>query len=159
MTKLPSFLDLCREPRLLLALGFGTGLAPRAPGTFGTLAAIPFFIFMQPLPLWQYLSILVVTTFAGFYLCGYAGRYLGVSDHGAIVWDEMVGYWVTMLLAPVGWLWMLYGFLLFRFFDILKPWPINWVDKNIKGGFGVMVDDLIAAVMALAVLQASAWLL
>lgn len=151
--KLPSFSQLILNPRLFLALGFGSGLAPKAPGTFGTLMAVPLFLLLQLLPIEAYILVLLATALAGIYLCDYAGKFLGVSDHGAIVWDEFVGFWIAMLFAPQGLVWVLYGFLLFRLFDIWKPWPIGWADKKVKGGLGVMLDDVLAGFMALAVIQ------
>lgn len=156
---LPSAKQLLADPRLLLALGFGSGLAPKAPGTVGTLAALPLAWLMQLyLPMWGYGLAILLAGLAGIYLCGYAGRWLGVSDHGAIVWDEFVGLWIALLWVPAGWVWWLYGFVLFRVFDIWKPWPIGWADRQVKGGLGVMLDDILAGAMALAVLQASWWL-
>lgn len=155
----PTFPQLLRDPAMLLAFGFGSGLAPKAPGTFGTLAAIPFWWLMQGLsPVW-YLSIVILTGLLGCYLCGVAAKKLGVHDHGGIVWDEMVGYWLTMFLAPAGWGWALYGFVLFRLFDIAKPPPINWADRQVRGGVGIMLDDILAAVYAGLVLQLTAWIL
>jgi len=92
----------------------------------------------------------------GIWVCGRAGDDLGVHDHGGIVWDEFVGFWVTMIAVPAGWQWIVAGFLLFRLFDIWKPWPISWADQKVSGGFGVMLDDLIAGGYALAVIQLSA---
>ncbi len=89
----------------------------------------------------------------GVWVCGKAGRELGVHDHPAIVWDEVVGYLVTMTAVPVDWGWLLGGFLLFRLFDILKPWPVRWFDRRVPGGVGVMADDLVAGLMAWGVLQ------
>lgn len=145
------------EPRRFLALGFGSGLAPVAPGTFGTLAAVPLYLLLQPLPTHYYIAILVVTFLLGVWLCDVTARQLGVHDHPGIVWDEFVGYWVTMLLAPSGWIWIAAGFVLFRLFDILKPWPIRWIDQRLGGGFGIMLDDLLAGIYGLAVLQLLAW--
>ncbi|BFM13330.1 phosphatidylglycerophosphatase A [Simiduia litorea] len=153
---MPSFATLIANPRLFLALGFGSGLSPKAPGTVGTLMAVPLFLLLQQLPLGAYLAALLLATVVGIYLCDYAGKYLGVSDHGAIVWDEFVGFWIAMLFAPHGLMWVFYGFVLFRLFDIWKPWPIGWVDKKVKGGFGVMLDDVLAGLMALLVLQLTA---
>lgn len=141
------------EPRRLLALGFGSGLAPVAPGTFGTLAAVPLYLLLQPLPLMYYLAVLIVTFLLGIWLCDVTARQLGVHDHPGIVWDEFVGYWITMLMAPAGWLWIAVGFVLFRCFDILKPWPIRWIDKRVGGGFGIMLDDVLAGIYGLVVLQ------
>ncbi|MFO7593730.1 MAG: phosphatidylglycerophosphatase A [Pseudomonadota bacterium] len=145
------------EPRRFFALGFGSGLAPVAPGTFGTLAAIPLYLLLQPLAPVYYLAVLVVTFLLGVWLCEVTARQLGVHDHPGIVWDEFVGYWITMLLAPSGWVWIAAGFALFRLFDILKPWPIRWVDRRVGGGFGIMLDDVLAGIYGLAVLQLLAW--
>ncbi|WP_250459170.1 phosphatidylglycerophosphatase A family protein [Microbulbifer litoralis] len=152
----PTAQQLLRSPTMLLAFGFGSGLSPKAPGTFGTLAAIPFWWLMQGLAPLHYLGIVIATALVGCYLCGAASRTLGVHDHGGIVWDEMVGYWLTMFMAPVGWGWALYGFLLFRLFDIAKPQPIGWVDRRVHGGVGIMLDDILAAVYAALVLQLTA---
>ncbi len=143
-----------RNPIHLLAFGLGSGAARKAPGTWGTLAAVPLWWLMQPLPLPYYLLMLVVTFVVGIYLCGRTAEDLGVHDHGGIVWDEFVGLWVTLTLVPPDWLWVSLGFILFRVFDIWKPWPISWADKRVSGGFGIMLDDLIAGLFALACLQA-----
>ena len=146
------------SPVHLLAFGFGSGLAPKAPGTFGTLAAIPFYLLLAMLPLWAYGLLVVIAAIAGVWICGESSRRLGVHDHGGIVWDEFVGLWITLLAAPPGWLWLVLGFGLFRLFDIWKPWPIRIADRQVSGGFGIMLDDILAGVFALAVLQISAWL-
>ena len=137
-----------RNPLHLLAFGFGSGLAPKAPGTFGTLVAVPLYLLMQGMTLPLYLGLVLAGTLLGFWICGRTSRDLGVHDHGGIVWDEIVGYLLTMAVAPPGWLWVLVGFLLFRFFDILKPWPIRWLDQKVAGGVGIMLDDLLAGVYA-----------
>ncbi|WP_290697831.1 phosphatidylglycerophosphatase A [Amphritea sp.] len=142
-----------RNPVHFLAFGLGSGAAPWAPGTVGTLAAIPFFLLMQPLSLFWYGVILLVTSLIGIYLCGKTSDDMGVHDHGGIVWDEFVGYWLTMFAAPTGWLWIIIGFVLFRIFDIIKPWPISWADKKVAGGLGIMLDDILAGLMALGCLQ------
>ncbi|WP_346837498.1 phosphatidylglycerophosphatase A [Microbulbifer sp. SAOS-129_SWC] len=154
--KQPAFSDLLRSPTMLLAFGFGSGLAPKAPGTFGTIAAIPFWWLLQWLPPAQYLAVVIVSALVGCYLCGAASKKLGVHDHGGIVWDEFVGYWLTMFMAPAGWGWALYGFVLFRLFDITKPQPISWADRKVHGGTGIMLDDILAAVYAALVLQLTA---
>lgn len=147
-----------RNPIHFLAFGLGSGAAPKAPGTFGTLAAVPlYFFFLQGLSSVEYLAILVVTSLVGIYLCGKTSRDLGVHDHSGIVWDEFVGYWITMWLAPAGWFYIVLGFVLFRLFDIVKPWPISWVDKHVHGGFGIMLDDILAGLMSFVVLQALAY--
>lgn len=140
--------ELLKDPVMLLAFGFGSGLSPKMPGTIGTLAAIPFFLLFAGLPLIGYLFIIVVACAAGVYICDYAATKMRVHDHAGIVWDEFVGYWITMLLIPVNWKTVLLGFVLFRLFDIIKPWPINVVDRKTMGGFGIMLDDAMAGVAA-----------
>ena len=155
LNKLPP--SLLKNPLHLLSLGFGSGLSPKAPGTMGTLFAIPPYLLLAQLDLLWYLVAVVIAFGVGVYLCGYTSRALGVHDHSGIVWDEFVGYWVTMLAAPPGWQWILVGFVLFRLFDVVKPWPVSLADKRMKGGFGIMFDDLLAALYALAGLQLTAW--
>ena len=137
----------------MLSLGFGAGLAPRAPGTVGTLVALLPYWFLAQLPLPLYLAMVALGFVAGVYLCAYTSRALGVHDHSGIVWDEFVGYWVTMIAVPPAWQWILLGFVLFRVFDIVKPWPVKIADQKLKGGFGVMLDDLLAGVYAWICLQ------
>lgn len=144
---------LLRNPIHLLSLGFGSGLAPLAPGTFGTLFAIPPFLLLAQLPLVWYLLAVFLAFVAGIYLCGYTCAALGVHDHSGIVWDEFVGFWITMIAVPPDWQWILAGFVLFRLFDIVKPWPVKVADAKMKSGFGIMFDDLLAALYALAGLQ------
>ncbi len=148
-----------RNPIHFLAFGFGSGAMPRAPGTWGTLAALPFVLLWQQLPPWGYEIVLVLSTLLGIWLCHKTAADLGVHDHGGIVWDEFVGLWIALWLAPTGWLWLLAGFLLFRLFDIWKPWPIRWIDHHVGGGLGIMLDDIIAGFMALAVLLLAEYLL
>lgn len=157
----PSWKELYRQPIHVLAFGFGSGLAPKAPGTVGTLAAVPLYLLLAPLALWQYSVVLLLSFAVGVYLCHKTAHDLGVHDHPGIVWDEFVGYWITMLMAPAGWAWIVIGFVLFRLFDIAKPWPINWLDKRVAGGFGIMIDDVLAGLLACGVLQlmAYAWAL
>lgn len=138
------------NPIHFLALGFGSGLAPKAPGTFGTLAAVPLFLLLAPLSSTYYLILILIMSVAGIYICGKAAEDAGVPDHGAIVWDEFVGFLITMFLIPVTWQTVLVGFILFRLFDILKPWPISYLDKNCHGGFGIMIDDIVAGIAAWA---------
>lgn len=130
------------------ATGFGAGLIPFAPGTMGTLVAIPMYLLIKDLSLIPYIIFLIVTFLLGIWLCSEASKPLATHDHPSIVWDEMVGFWLTMLAVPCSFLNILIGFLAFRFFDIRKPWPIGWVDKKIPGGFGIMLDDMLAAVYA-----------
>ena len=137
-----------KNPWHFLAFGFGSGLAPKAPGTFGTLAAIPLFLLICHLPLMLYLLVIVLAFVAGIYICQRVSDDLKVHDHSGIVWDEIVGFWITMIAIPVSWQSILAGFLLFRLFDIWKPWPIKWLDKQVKGGFGIMVDDVLAGLFS-----------
>ena len=140
---------LLLNPIHMLSFGFGSGLSPFASGTFGTLAAIPFYYYMQSMPLGYYL-IMVLTTFAlGVYVCDVTTKALGVHDHGAIVWDEFVGYFITMIAVPTGWSYIIAGFFLFRVFDVFKPWPIHILDEKVSGGFGIMIDDVLAGVYSL----------
>ncbi|MCC5810815.1 MAG: phosphatidylglycerophosphatase A [Ectothiorhodospiraceae bacterium] len=141
------------NPVHFLALGFGSGLAPRAPGTVGTIAAIPVFLALSWLPLAWYLLATALVCAAGVWICDRAARDFGVHDHPAIVWDEIAGFLVTMIAVPAGIGWVLLGFVLFRLFDILKPWPIRWLDRHVHGGFGIMVDDLIAGLFALVLIH------
>jgi phosphatidylglycerophosphatase A len=144
------------SPSGFLAFGFGSGLSPFAPGTMGTLVAIPFIFALRDLGNPGFWIVLVLLFLLGVQMCGSVSRKLGVHDHGGIVWDEMVGYWLSAAFVPLQWHWLLAAFLLFRFFDILKPWPIRQLDKNVSGGFGIMIDDVVAAlftVLILAVLQ------
>ncbi len=142
-----------RNPIQFLAFGFGSGLAPKAPGTFGTLAAVPIYWFIADWNLLQYSSFILVTAVLGIWICGTASRQLGVHDHGGIVWDEFVGYWITLWAVPVDWVWIIAGFVVFRVFDIIKPWPISVLDKKVGGGFGIMIDDIVAGVMACVTLH------
>ena len=150
----PLLLISLKNPWHLLATGFGSGLSPFMPGTVGTLAAIPFYLLLAQLPLPAYMITLVVASIAGIKICQITSDSMGVHDHGAIVWDEFVGFWITMLVVPLfhlsvtDWKWLLTGFALFRFFDMLKPWPISWLDNHVHGGFGIMLDDIVAGVMA-----------
>ena len=142
-----------KDPVVLIAVGFGSGLAPKAPGTAGTLVAIPLYLLMQPLPLISYLLITTCLFIAGIWICAYAAEKLGVHDHPSIVFDEIVGYLITMIAAPEGWQLIIVGFVLFRLLDAIKPWPISWFDRNITGGMGIMVDDVVAGIVALAIIQ------
>ena len=144
----------------LVALGFGTGLAPRAPGTFGSLLAIlpAWWCFALPLP-WR-IAIVVVLVAIGVWVCGESARRLGVHDHGAIVFDEIAGLLATSLATPARTVpWFVLTFVLFRIFDIWKPWPIREVDHRMHGGAGIILDDLMAALYAAICLMVSRALL
>ena len=144
--------SMLRHPVHFLSLGFGSGLAPKAPGTFGTIAAIPLYLALATTSSEIYISITIALFLIGIYLCQVTATALGVHDHGAIVWDEIVGFLVTMSFVKYSLISVIVGFLLFRLFDILKPWPISWLDKKVQGGLGIMLDDLLAAVFAAAML-------
>ena len=141
-----------RSPVLFMAFGFGSGLAPRAPGTAGTLIAVGLYLLLGRFPFAVYLALVILISLAGIWICQRASDELGVHDHPGIVWDEFAGFLVTMIPAPLSWLWVLVGFALFRLFDIWKPWPISWVDRRCTGGLGIMLDDLLAGGFAAAVL-------
>jgi len=136
-----------------LAQGFGAGRLPYAPGTFGTFVGVPLYLLLMGLPPWLYAAIVAALFALGVWAAEMTGRDLGAHDHPSIVWDEMVGYLITMFLAPPGWLWLIAGLALFRLFDIWKPWPIGLVDRRLANGLGCMLDDVLAGVYALAVLQ------
>tara|TARA_R110000782_G_scaffold15189_5_gene44571 strand:+ start:4740 stop:5228 length:489 start_codon:yes stop_codon:yes gene_type:complete len=156
-TQVPAKLLL--NPAHCLSLGFGSGLAPKMPGTMGTLIGVVLFILLPSLDWKLYLGIVTIAFIMGVFLCDYTAKALNVHDHPGIVWDEIVGYFITMLMVPKSWLWILVGFVLFRLFDILKPWPISIADKKVHGGFGIMLDDVIAGIFALIIIQIILYLL
>ncbi len=118
----------------------------------GTLIAIPFIFALRSLGDAGFWLVLVLLFLFGVWLCESISSKLGVHDHGGIVWDEMVGYWLSAAFVPLQWHWLLAAFVLFRFFDILKPWPIRQLDRKLKGGFGIMIDDVVAALFTMAIL-------
>ena len=140
--------QILSDPLLFLAFGFGSGLAKKAPGTMGTLAAIPVYYLFAQADIWVYSLLTVCVSVLGVFICGVAAEKLGEHDFGGIVWDEIAGYLITLWLVPLTWQTIIVGFALFRFFDILKPWPIKWLDQHVHGGFGIMIDDVLAAVFA-----------
>lgn len=146
--------QLMKNPLHFLSLGFGSGLAPKAPGTFGTLVAIPVVILATWLGTLGFMIATVLACLVGVYLCGYTAKAMGEHDHPAIVWDEIAGFMVAMIAVPLSWQTVLVAFVLFRFFDILKPWPIRFLDKHVHGGLGIMLDDILAGLASLAILQA-----
>ncbi len=148
-----------RRPHQWLAFGFGAGLAPWAPGTAGTLVGVPIYLLLAPLPLSGYLAAVAGLGLIGVWACDKAAAELGEGDPSAVVWDEIVGLLVTLTAAPAGWRWVAAGVVLFRVFDILKPWPIGAIDRRLEGGRGIMLDDVLAGLCAWAVLQGLArWL-
>ncbi len=145
----PGFL---KDPVHLMAFGFGSGAAARAPGTWGSLAAIPFWLALAWMPPVAYWFFVFFAFLIGVWLCGKTARDLKVHDHGGIVWDEFVGMWIVLGLFPDNIYGVLMAFALFRLFDVVKPWPINWLDNHLPGGLGIMVDDVVAGFMAMAAL-------
>jgi phosphatidylglycerophosphatase A len=149
--------QIMTDPVLFLAFGFGSGLAKKAPGTCGTLAAIPLYLVVSQMGGLVYSLITLFVTIAGIRICGEAADKLGEHDFGGIVWDEVAGYLITLLWIPFSWKAVVLGFILFRFFDILKPWPIKVADQQVKGGFGIMLDDVLAGIFANLVLMLILW--
>ena len=141
-----------KDPVVFIALGFGSGLSPKAPGTAGTLLTVPLVYFLQQQSLLIYSLVTLFVLLTGSWVCGYAAKKLQVHDHSGIVYDEVAGFLITMMFVPTGLYWMLAGFILFRFFDALKPWPISWLDKNLHGGFGIMFEDVVAGIISLGCL-------
>lgn len=148
---------LLTHPAGWIATGFGSGLAPVAPGTFGSLAALIPWLALRELPLPYYVLALLVAFALGVWACQWTIRRLGVEDPGLVVWDEFVGLWIALIALPDRWYFVVAGFVLFRFFDIVKPWPVRWADRHVKGGFGTMLDDAFAGLYVLACVQALAW--
>jgi phosphatidylglycerophosphatase A len=144
--------NLLRDPVHLFALGFGSGLAPVAPGTFGSVVGVAFALALVPLGFTIAALVTCVVTAAGFWICGESAHRLGLHDHPAIVWDEIAGMMIAMLAAPPDWWGVLCAFALFRLFDIWKPWPIREVDHGMPGGAGIMLDDVMAGIFAAIVL-------
>ena len=142
------------NPIHLLAFGFGAGLSPKAPGTMGTVVAVLIYLVLPSMPPIIYAGLVLLSFVFGIWICAKTAEDLGVHDHGGIVWDEFVGYWITMFMAPSGLFWVLLGFVLFRLLDIFKPWPIKWADKELAGGLGIMLDDVLAGIMAALCMQA-----
>jgi phosphatidylglycerophosphatase A len=142
------------NPVHFLALGFGSGLATKMPGTFGTLAALPLVVLLSCYSSFNvYLIVTILISIAGIWICGKAADDMGVHDDSSIVWDEVAGMLLTMLAIPLSWQTLLAGFVLFRFFDILKPWPISYLDKHVHNGFGIMIDDVLAGLLSCACLH------
>ncbi|MGQ8365055.1 phosphatidylglycerophosphatase A family protein [Glaciecola sp. 1036] len=142
-----------KNPQHFFALGMGSGLIPLMPGTFGSLAAIPFLIAMAFMPVSIFVVVTLLSIVIGIYICDKTAVDMGVHDHGSIVWDEIAGMFVTFLFVPINWKSLLIGFILFRLFDILKPWPIRLFDKKVDGGLGIMLDDVVAGLLACVIMQ------
>ena len=146
-----------RSPIHIFSFGFGAGLSPIAPGTMGTLVAIPIFLVLTTFSPMIYLSSVTILFFVGCWASALTAQALNVHDHPGIVIDEIIGYLITMMFVPVTWYWVALGFLLFRLFDIWKPWPISIVDRKVKGGIGIMLDDVLAALYGLLSLHIAIW--
>jgi phosphatidylglycerophosphatase A len=159
LPKEPDIRFLISHPAHFFALGFGSGLAPKAPGTFGTIVGLPLFYAINTFGFQTQLAIITGCFLIGIYFCDVAGKALGVSDHGGIVWDEIAAMMLVLTITPIQWQWWLTAFILFRIFDIWKPFPIRQFDANLKGGFGVMFDDLLAAIYAMFCLKILIWIL
>ncbi len=159
MTTLPNRRLLFSHPAHFFSLGFGTGLAPKAPGTVGTLVGLPLFWFIADLSLQLQLGIIAVCFIIGIWFCDQTGKAIGVADHGSIVWDEIAAMMLVLTFTPMTVFWWVVAFILFRLFDIWKPFPIQQIDAKVKGGFGVMLDDLFAAIYAILVLKGLLWVI
>ncbi len=147
-----------RDPVYFLAFGFGTGLIKKAPGTWGTLAGVLVYLLAAKCSSTMYLLFTLSALIAGIFWCDKVSRDMRVHDYPGIVWDEVVGYLLTMYAAPFNIAWIIVGFILFRLFDIWKPEPIGWFDQRVKGGFGIMLDDVIAAIPAWFILHVLIWI-
>jgi len=135
-----------------ISLGFGSGKGPVAPGTFGTMVGVLIYFILSDINVYLYIGITIAFYYLGVWASQVYSDHLGVHDHGSIVWDEIVGYMITMIAIPAEWQWMLLGFILFRLFDIWKPWPIRWLDEKVHGGTGIMIDDVLAGIYAWVIL-------
>ena len=153
----PSWREVFTQPDYLFALGFGSGLASMGPGTAGSLVGVLLFVGLSFLPVPVYILAVLCGLGLGIPLCSRVAARLSVKDPACIVWDEIVGVWIALIAVPMDPLWILAGFLLFRLFDIFKPWPVSYADRHWQGGLGIMMDDVFAGLMALVVLQASHW--
>jgi phosphatidylglycerophosphatase A len=150
---------LWQNPLHFIAFGFGSGAIPMAPGTFGTLFAIPFYLAIQHLSPLHYLIVLMIIIIFSCWLCEKVSREIAADDHQGMCLDEFVGFLVTMFAAPSGWQWILLGFILFRIFDIWKPQPIRYLDEHVHGGIGMILDDVAAGVVSALLLQFLAWII
>lgn len=141
------------NPWYFFVFGFGIGTIPFAPGTFGTLLAIPFYLLVSPLPIWWYITFVIAFIIFSSYASDRVSKEIHEHDHPGMCIDEFAGFFVTMIGAPSGWAWVALGFILFRLFDIWKPWPIRLIDEQVHGGFGMILDDVVAGIFAMLVIQ------
>ncbi|CAB5593192.1 phosphatidylglycerophosphatase A [Providencia hangzhouensis] len=147
-----------RNPWHLLATGFGSGLSPIVPGTMGSLAAIPFWLLMANMPIWSVWVLIIVGFWIGCLICQRTSDDMKIHDHGSIVWDEFIGMWITLMAIPVvDYEWVITAFFIFRIYDMWKPWPIRFFDRKVSGGFGIMIDDIIAAIFAYVTIWLLVW--
>ncbi len=153
MTTQPIPKSIWTNPIHFVACGFGIGALPIMPGTYATLAAIPLYLLLVKLPIVTYILITIALNILGVWLCGQTNKDFGTEDHPAAVWDEIAAFLIVMIGVPPKWYFIAIGFGLFRLFDIWKPGPIGWIDRNVHGGLGVMLDDILAALFSLAILQ------
>jgi len=142
-----------KNPWHFLAFGFGLGTLPLIPGTWGTLGGVLFYWLLSGLPLKFYVLVVLSGSIAGCWICEKVSKDIGQYDYSGVVFDEIAGYCITMTAVPASLFNLCAGFILFRIFDIIKPWPIRWIDEHIKNGFGMMFDDVLAGILACAVLQ------
>ena len=159
MNSAPNHLPRPRSALHWIAFGGGAGLAPRAPGTAGTVVAIPIYAVLATQPVGLYLLAVAFIAAAGVRVCGRTARELGVHDHPGIVLDEIAGFLVTMTALPFDWPWIVAGFVAFRVLDVAKPWPVSLCDRKVGGGLGIMLDDLLAGALACAALHAGRYVL
>ena len=145
------------NPWYFLAQGFGSGRSPWMPGTMGSLVALPFYYLLQLTGIWGYIVLVSAALLFGIWLSEKVAADMQVKDPGSIVWDEFVGIWIALFMLPEGWYWLVAGFALFRLFDIAKPWPVGWLDKNLSGGVGIMMDDVAAGFYSLLIIQITAF--
>ncbi len=148
-----------KNPLYIITFGFGSGAAPIAPGTVGTLVALPLYWILSHLSLGMYLITVIMITLISMYLCDVASKKIGINDHQGMCLDEFVGLFVAMTGLSPTFLHMFFGFLLFRFFDIAKPWPISWIDQKIHGGVGMILDDVVAGIFTCALIHGSQFIL
>ncbi|OGT39770.1 MAG: phosphatidylglycerophosphatase [Gammaproteobacteria bacterium RIFCSPHIGHO2_12_FULL_38_14] len=142
-----------QDPFYFIAFGLGSGAIPFAPGTFGTLFAIPFYLLLQALPLHFYFLFVIIFIVFSMWVCDRVSKEIKIHDHPGMTIDEFAGFFVTMISAPRGALWVVLGFVLFRLFDVTKPWPIRFIDQKVSGGLGIVLDDVLAGVYACFMIQ------
>ncbi len=152
-----SYRLIWRNPWYFLAFGFGLGRLPFAPGTFGTLGALPLYLLIVDFSPVFYLAVVVLGFIFGVYICNKAEIDFGIEDNPAIVWDEIIGFLLCLWLVPFTLAWIVYTFLLFRLLDIFKPWPIKLVEDKTKGGWAIMLDDIVAGVITLVIVHLTIW--